>query len=79
MKLVDNISVTTCTVNDTYNFQVRLSGLELARLSDRNILGINFRKSKYEFLNDVAQILTIEILQNLEAIYDNESTEGKGA
>ncbi len=66
MRIIDQIAVTTSAVSDEYVFTVCLSRLELARRSHRKILGFSFPKEKYEFLNEIAELLTAEILEKLQ-------------
>lgn len=65
-KIVDEVSVTTIAASGEYTFTVRLNQLELARMSRTSILGFSFRKEKYQFLNEIANLLTAEILEKLE-------------
>ena len=68
MSIVDQVTVTCSAVSDEYVFTVCLSRLELARRSHRKVLGFSFPKEKYEFLNEIADLLTAEILEKLEGM-----------
>ena len=65
-KIVGEVSVTTIAASGEYTFTVRLNQLELARMSRTSILGFSFPKEKYQFLNEIANLLTAEILEKLE-------------
>lgn len=68
MNLVDSVTITIPACTPKYIFQIELSDLEMERLSEDRILGIRFKKNKYQFLNDIAQVLAGKILEHLERI-----------
>jgi hypothetical protein len=55
-----------------YIFMAELSVLNLERLKTKRVLGMSFEKEKFEFLNDLRDVLTEEILQHLIALSDKE-------
>jgi hypothetical protein len=74
MKTPEVIEWLTCTTSNyepSYVFEIALSDLALERLSKEVLLGFTFKKSKYQFLNELTDILKIEILQHLERLYEN--------
>ena len=66
MTLVDEVTVTTIPVEDEYVFTLRISMLELSKISYRSILGFSFPRNKYEYLNEVAKIITAEVMEKLK-------------
>lgn len=77
MEIVDYITVTTSANSAEYIFQIALSSLGLHRLKRRNLLGgfVSIAKTKYEFLNDLRDALTEEILIHLEKMSEGPSDE----
>lgn len=64
---------TTMTVRvnpSSYIFQIEIDEYELTKLSEYKLLGMTFKKSKYQFLNDLSDVLRIEILRLLEQLRD---------
>lgn len=64
---------TTMTVRvnpQSYIFQIEIDEYELTKLSEYKLLGMTFKKSKYQFLNDLSDVLRIEILRLLEQLRD---------
>lgn len=64
---------TTMTVRvnpSSYIFQIEIDKYELTKLSEYKLLGMTFKKSKYQFLNDLSDVLRIEILRLLEQLRD---------
>ncbi len=70
-RIVDYVSCTVSANSHEYQFGVSLSALELERLSHYRVLGMRFRKEKYQFLNDIAEVLAANILEQLEKIVDD--------
>jgi hypothetical protein len=70
-EVIESLTFTTSNYETSYVFEIALSDLALERLSKEVLLGFTFRKSKYQFLNELADILKIEILQHLERLYEN--------
>jgi predicted type IV restriction endonuclease len=70
-EVIESLTCTTSSYEPSYVFEIALSDLALERLSKEVLLGCTFRKSKYQFLNELADILKIEILQHLERLYEN--------
>jgi hypothetical protein len=66
MTLVDEVTVTTIPMEDECVFTVRISRLELSRISHRRILGFLFPRNKYEYLNEVSKIITAEVVKKLK-------------
>ena len=61
----------TCTISantSEYVFEIALSDLGMDRLRQTTFLGMSFKKPKYQFLNDLAEALTQEILEKLEQL-----------
>lgn len=67
----------TCTVSanePTYRFEISLSDLDLERLKYRRLFGLfNIQKSKWEFLNDLRDVLTEEIVKHFEKMLEDKS------
>lgn len=61
----------TIRVNpSSYIFQIEIDEYELTKLSEYKLLGMTFKKSKYQFLNDLSDVLRIQILHLLEKMTD---------
>lgn len=66
---------TTMTIRvnpESYIFQIEIDKYELTKLSEYKLLGMTFKKSKYQFLNDLSDVLKIEILRLLEQIAEQD-------
>jgi hypothetical protein len=74
-QLVQTVSCTISNMPRKYHFEVELDEWELDKLRSNTWLGIRFEKNKYKFLNDLAELLTAEILKELEQI--EKHTESK--
>jgi hypothetical protein len=70
--LLDSVTVTVSANEPTYIFNIILSDVELDKLAHEKILGMRFKKNKYKFLSDLADVLSDEILKELEKIKENE-------
>lgn len=70
--LVSTVTWTMSAESHAYIFQAEISALNLERLKSKRVLGMSFQKEKYEFLNDLRDVLTEEILQHLIALSDKE-------
>ena len=66
MTLVDEVLVTSRPMEDEYVFTLRISRLKLSEISHRRILGFSFARNKYEYLNEVAKIITAEVVEKLK-------------
>ena len=61
----------TIRVNPSnYIFEIKIDQWELVKLSEYKVLGMTFKKSKYQFLNDLSDVLRIQILHLLEKMTD---------
>ena len=59
-----NGMTTTCTVSShEYVVQFQLSAMGLERLAREKILGVEFKKNKYKFANELAEFLAVEIAE----------------
>lgn len=70
--LIGTFTVAVSANTPEHVFHITLSDWTLDQLSRKRILGISFRKEKYEFLNDLADVLKAEILQHLEEITEQK-------
>lgn len=67
--MIDSIYITQTISSDSYIFQIEVSGLAIERLKRERVLGLfDIRKSKYEFLNDLRDVLAEEIVKHFEMI-----------
>lgn len=67
-KIIDWITVTIPCQESQHIFQIALNDLDLQRLQEERILGFTFRKEKYRFLHDLADVLAEHILIELEKL-----------
>ena len=72
MSLVSTVTWSMSANSHAYIFMAELSVLNLERLKTKRVLGMSFEKEKFEFLNDLRDVLTEEILQHLIALSDKE-------
>jgi hypothetical protein len=72
MTLVSTVTWSMSANSHAYIFMAELSVLNLERLKTKRVLGMSFEKEKFEFLNDLRDVLTEEILQHLIALSDKE-------
>jgi hypothetical protein len=76
--LLNNFCYVTNTASShTKSFIIELSEVELLRLSERYLLGFRFAKNKYEFLNDLRDILVEEILWHLNSLTASDMPMGQ--
>lgn len=68
MSLVQSATITTSTYSPEYVFTIVLNDIELDELRHHRLLNgcVRLQKNKYKFLNDLAEVLTNEILWHLE-------------
>ena len=67
---MDHTTMTIRVNPSSYIFQIEIDEYELTKLSEYKLLGMTFKKSKYQFLNDLSDVLRIEILRLLEQLRD---------
>ena len=76
--LVNNFwYVTNIASSHTKSFIIEISDVELLRLSERYALGFRFAKHKYEFLNDLRDVLVEEILWHLNSLTSSDMPMGQ--
>ncbi len=76
--LVDSITCTTRAYDPSYVFQVVLSDLAIERLRYKYLLGlIRIEKHESQFLSDLADVLSAEILEKLVALLNNSKEQPK--
>ena len=70
--MIENVSVTYSSSSARpYIFTLELSEMDIEGLRYKKLFGcINVVKNKYEFLNDLRDIITEELLVKLEEIAD---------
>lgn len=64
--VVDHVTMTIPCSSNEYIFQVSLSGLGMDDLAHDKWLGFRFKKNRHRFLSDLADVLSGEILIQLE-------------
>ena len=75
-EVVRNLWITQTIDCATYQFQLELSQLGVERLKTRRLLGLfDIRKSKFEFLNDLRDVITEEIMQKFLEIEEQHEKE----
>ena len=67
---MDYATITIRVNPSSYIFQIEIDEYELTKLSEYKLLGMTFKKSKYQFLNDLSDVLRIQILHLLEKMTD---------
>lgn len=67
---MDYTTMTIGVNRSSYIFQIEIDDCELKKLSEYKLLGMTFKKSKYQFLNDLSNVLRIQILHLLEKTTD---------
>jgi len=67
---MDSMTMTIGVNQSKYIFQIEINEYDLAQLSEYKLLGMTFKKSKYQFLNDLSDVLTTQILHLLEKMTD---------
>lgn len=77
--MINEIAVTISATKPEYIFTIVLSDLEMERLKEKRILGFRFQKEKYQFLNDLSDVLRREILLKLEQLDENQKAKTKAA
>lgn len=71
-EVVQNITMTVSANAPEYIFQISLCSLGMHRLRHKRLLCgfVEIPKNKYEFLNDLAALLSDEIVTRLESLSD---------
>lgn len=75
--MINELTMTISTTKPEYIFTIVLSDLQMERLKEKRILGFRFQKEKYEFLNDLSDVLRREILLKLEQLDENQQNNNK--
>lgn len=75
--MIDSVWITQTISSAAYVFQIELSDLCIERLKRKRLLGFfEVRKDKFEFLNDLRDVITEELMQKfLELEEQNETKE----
>lgn len=72
--MIGSFTITVPSDRNAYIFQLELSALALDRLRHYRLFGLfNIQKSKYQFLNDLRDVITEELMGHFERITDNET------
>lgn len=70
--LIDSCTITISANVPSYVFTLELSDLTLDRLKYKRVLGFRFQKNKYEFLNDLRNMIADELMTKFEEMMDND-------
>lgn len=71
--LINGVSVTSSASSNEYIFQCALSALNIERLKyDSLLFGfISIPKNKYQFLNDLSELIAVELVKHFELMEEN--------
>lgn len=75
-KIIDYLTFTVTANSPQYVFEIAISQLKMDEIKHKELLGgfIRLQKSKYEFLNDLRDVLAEEILTILEKLGDEKAS-----